>query len=385
MARRSPSPAELRLAAAVSARVGCEITPQRIERARQAGFVRALEPVGRSSRFDERLVREVAAFMTRSDGRTPLHEVALAVFAHGEEIGEDAVRRAYNAYFDASERFLRGRSTGDPVEAGLAGAPVMVRRFLRTKDGRRWKRRLVDADYDADATLEQIVAELFAVMLGGPAPSEEMVRAFIEASGLAAAERERLGSLAPWAADLQVSEIAQTFPSFSMPVLRQLLVETSYRDLCRSRTATRKIVSLLNAVAPVMAKIVPTRDALGFAELTHLDLDGQMPLMILAVRIFEERGYGVKKVVRLAERFAPLYRAMNVLLDEMPRRLRRFAAPNGIEQLNARSYPERLDFVRSLKSAIEQHPSEAEVVSAGTRTTRPSSKRSKVTPTISQA
>jgi hypothetical protein len=366
MARRSPSPAEIQLAETVSARLVREVTPQRIERARQTGYLRPLDAVGRSSSFDERLVREIAAFMARSDGRTPLYEVALAVFVHGEEIGEDAIRRAYSAYLDATERFLRGGSTGDSVVAGRAAAPVMVRRFLRTKDGRRWKRRLVGAGYDADATLEQMVAELFAVILGGPPPSEDVIRAFLDASGLAAAELERVGKLAPWAADLPVSEIAETLPSFSIPALRNLLDETTYRDLCRCRTATGKIVALLNAVAPVITKIVPTRDALGFAELTHLDLEDQLPLMILVVRIFEERGYGVKRIVRLAERFVPLYRAVNVLLDAMPRRFRRFMAPDGIGQLNTRRYPERLDFVRSLKSAVGQHPAEAEIAGAGT-------------------
>lgn len=364
MARRSPSPAEIGLAAAVSARIGTEVTPQRIERARQAGYVRPLDSVGRSSSFDEQLVREVAAFMARSDGRTPLYEVALAVFVHGEEIGEDAVRCAYHAYLDATERFLRGSSTGDAVEAGQAAAPAMVKRFLRTKDGRRWRRRLLDAGYEPDTTLERIVAELFTAMLGGPAPSHDAVRAFIEASGLAAAEREGLGKLAPWAADLPVAEIAEIFPSFSVPALRRLLDETTYGDLCRSRTATRKMVSLLNALAPVITKIVPTRDALGFGELTHLDVEGQLPLMILGVRIFEERGYGVKQIVRLAERFVPLYQGINVLVDSMPRRFRRFLAPDGIERLNARKYPERLDFLRSLKAAIARHPDEAELVGA---------------------
>jgi len=99
MARRASSPAEIRLAEKVSERIRREITTQQIERWRQAGYVRSLNHTylgrnGTDSSFDERLVREVAAFAARSDGRTPLHEVALAMFVNGEEIGEEAVRRA---------------------------------------------------------------------------------------------------------------------------------------------------------------------------------------------------------------------------------------------------------------------------------------------------
>jgi hypothetical protein len=102
----------------------------------------------------------------------------------------------------------------------------MVRRFLGTKDGRRWKRRLATAGHEAEPALERIVAELFCVLLGGPPPSEKAVRAFLDASGLAASERERFGKLAPWTTNLPVGMIASTLPSFSIPALRELVDAT---------------------------------------------------------------------------------------------------------------------------------------------------------------
>jgi hypothetical protein len=117
----------------------------------------------------------------------------------------------------------------------------------------------------------------------------------------------------------------------------------------------------------VVTRIVPTQDALGFAEITHLDLDRQLPLLTLGIRVFEERGYGIRRVVRLAERFVPLYRALHVVLYAMPRRFAQFASPDGIERLNARPYPERIEFIKRLNSAIAKHPEEARIAGRGAK------------------
>jgi hypothetical protein len=79
------------------------------------------------------------AFAARSDGRTPLHEVAIAVFVNGEEISEEAVRRAYSNL--AHQALVEARTAPVPSEvgvverahvAGLAPALDLLRRNVAT-------------------------------------------------------------------------------------------------------------------------------------------------------------------------------------------------------------------------------------------------------------
>jgi hypothetical protein len=72
----------------------------------------------------------------------------------------------------------------------------------------------------------------------------------------------------------------------------------------------------------------------------------------------------VPRAVRLARQFVPLYRALSVLLQAMPRYLRRFMTPDGIARLNRRSRPDRIAFIRHMQKSIADHPDAAAIVRA---------------------
>jgi hypothetical protein len=371
---REPSPAEKSLVGEVNARLGTVFTTKQFARWREERYLRPLlrEWRGRNgsaSAWDKKLLEEAVALGAAKAGRTPLYEAALSVFVAGGQIGEASVRRAYSAALDVTERFLRaGCGADDPAEVAQTVAPTMVKRLLRTPDGTRWKKRLVAAHKEPQESLERMCEAMVAIALGGPLPSRAAVQDFLDASGLAAAEHESVGGLGPWAAGLSRERISDGLQEFSVPALRRRIASTPFADLCRARDSAKQLVSLITAVAPVIKETTQTPDALGFAEFTYLDLDRQLPLLVPAVLIFEEMGLDVQRVVRLARRFVPLYRALNVLLRAMPRHLRRFMTPDGITRLNNRPRHDRIAFIRHLQKSIADHPdAAAAVVRTGNR------------------
>jgi hypothetical protein len=370
MPHREPSPAEKSLVAEVNARLGTALTTKQFARWREEKYLRPLRREwrgrnGSASAWDKQMLAEAVAFAAAKAGRTPLYEAALSVFAAGGPIGEEPVRRAYSAALDVTERFLRaGCEAEDPAVVAHTVAPTMVKRLLRTRDGTRWKKRLATVGKEPLESLERMCEAMVAVALGGSLPSQAAVQDFLDASGLAAAEHESIGGLGPWAADLSRERLSDGIRKFSVPALRARIAATPFNDLCRARDSAMQLVSLISAVAPVIKGTTQTPDALGFAEFTYLDLDKQLPLMVPAVLIFEEMGLDVQRVVRLARRYVPLYRALNVLLRAMPRHLRRFMTPDGITRLNQRPRRDRIAFIRHLQKSIIDHPEAAETVGA---------------------
>jgi hypothetical protein len=358
------------LVAEVNARLGTAFTTKQFARWREEKYLRPLlrEWRGRNgsaSGWDKELLAEAVAFASAKSGRTPLYEAALSVFVAGGPIGEESVRRAYSAALDVTERFLRaGCEADDPAEIARAVAPTMVKRLLRTPDGTRWKKRLAAAGKEPRESLERMCEAMVAVALGGPLPSQVALQDFLDASGLAAAEHESAGGLGPWAAGLSRERISDGLREFSVPALRVRIAATPFTDLCRARDSARQLVSLISAVAPVVKETTQTPDALGFAEFTYLDLDKQLPLLVPAVLIFEGMGLDVQRVVRIARRFVPLYRALSVLLGAMPRHLRRFMTPDGIARLNRQPRPDRIAFIRHLQKSVADHPDAAATVAA---------------------
>jgi len=370
MPRREPSPAEKSLVAEVNARLGTTFTTKQFARWREEKYLRPLRREwrgrnGSASAWDKQLFDEAVALGAAKAGRTPLYEAALSVFVAGGPIGEEAVRRAYSAALDVTERFLRaGCEADDPAVVAHTVAPTMVKRLLRTRDGTRWKKRLAAVGKEPLESLKRLCEAMVAAALGGPLPSRAAVQDFLDASGLAAAERESTGGLGPWAEGLSRERISHGLQKFSLPALRMRIAATPFDDLCRARDSAKQLVSLMAVLAPVIKDTTQTPDALGFAEFTYLEIDKQLPLMVPAVLIFEEMGLDVQRVVRLARRFVPLYRALNVLLRAMPRHLRRFMTPDGIARLNERSRRERVAFIRHLKNSIADHPEAAATVGA---------------------
>lgn len=369
MPRRQPSPAEQSLVDEVNRRLGTEFTARQFERWREAGYLRPLHHVwrgrkGSDSSWDDELLDEALALAAVKGKRTPLYEAAFTVFIAGGPIGEIAVKTAYQQVLDVTERFLRDDCEAeDPEEVARTVAPTMVKRLLRTKDGTRWKRRLVTAGKDPTESLHRICEAMIAVALGGPAPPTAAVEDFLAASGLAAAEHESVGGLGPWAEGLSREPIGDALRKFSIPAQRARIERTEFGELCRARDSMKQIMGLLTALAPVVKETTQTRDALGLAEFTHLDVDGQLSLLVPTVLIFEEMGLNVQRVVRLAKTFVPLYRALHPLVQGMPRYLRRFLTPDGPSRLNLELPARRELFVKHLLKTIADHPDEAAVVS----------------------
>jgi hypothetical protein len=365
-----PSPAEQHLVDEVNCRLGTNLSAQQFERWRDAGYLRPLHREwrgrnGSASSWDDDLLAEALALVAAKGKRTPLYEAALTVFIAGGPIGEKAVKCAYQHALDVTERFLRDDcEAADPEEVARTVAPTMVKRFLRTKDGTRWKRRLAAAGKEPVESLERISEAMVAVALGGPVPTPGAVEDFLDASGLAAAERESFGGLGPWATGLSREPMGEALREFSIPAQRARLERTPFPELCRARDSMKQIVALISVFAPVVKETTQTHDALGFAEFTYLDMDKQLPLLVPAVLIFEEMGLNVQRVVRLAKKFVPLYRALRPLVKAMPRYLRRFLTPDGMSRLNLELPIRREAFIKHLKKSVAEHPAEAEVVSA---------------------
>lgn len=369
MPRRQPSPAEQSLVEEVNRRLGTTLSAKQFERWRDEDYLRPLHREwkgrnGSGSWWDDDLLAEALALASAKGKKTPLYEAALTVFAAGGPIGEIAVKRAYQQALDATERYLRDEcEADDPEEVARTVAPTMVKRLLRTKDGTRWKRRLTAAGKDPLESLKRMCEAMVSVALGGPVPAQGAIEDFLDASGLAGAEHESFGGIGPWAKGLSREPLGDGLRRFSIPEQRARIERASFDDLCRARDSMRQIVELVSAVAPVVKETAQTPNALGFAEFTYLEMDKQLPLLVPAVLVFEDMGLNVKRVVLLAKKFVPLYRAIRPLVQSMPRYLRRFLAPDGKALLNLEPLIRREKFLEHLLRSIKEHPVEAKVVS----------------------
>jgi hypothetical protein len=363
--RRVFSPAEIALAEAGSRRIGQPISPRQIERWRQAGYASSLERTrpgrGSGSFWPSRLVDEIAALAEAVTRCKRLDEAVLDVFARGGPVPEHAVRRAYASCLDRLEGQLLAQES----------APILARRFLRTTQGTRWKKRLLARGKSPVEALERICRAAIEAGLGGEAPQRQAVEDFLDASGLSAATEERTGEIGPWVDRIPIEKIEAALPNWSIPALRHRIETTSFSDLCRARDHARDLARFISTIAPVLRDTAGTKDALGLAEAAYIDADAQIALLTPSVLIFEEMGLPVARVLRLARMVGPFYKAVAVLLRSMPRYFRRFLGPAGIEALNSRPTVERRRFLLHLRRAIDTNPEESAIVAKGNEIVAP--------------
>lgn len=369
--RREPSRAEQQLSRAVSARVGVPITARQIERWRDAGYVRPLERArpgrgnGSSSWVTPRLVDEVGAFASalHARKRRRLDEAALAVFAECGPIGEQAVRRAYQSQLDRLERSIRALSTTPESSASAwEAAPRIVAAFLRTGDGRRWRARLDGRAERPEQILERMFAGIVMALLGDSAPPEQSIEDFLDASGLAAATRERVGPLGPLVERISIARVQEMLIHFNLPALQERIDRTPFTELERARGEARELAAFLNEVAPTLKETTGLQEAFGIGEAAYVDLDESVPLLAVGMLVFEEMRLPVARLVELSRRWLPVYAGIRRVASTLPRAYRRYLGPDGVSELNRRPLAVRKSFLAHLRQAVRDHPQDAAAI-----------------------
>lgn len=206
-------------------------------------------------------------------------------------------------------------------------------------------------------------------MLEGRSLPREAIQDFLDGSGLSAATSDRLAGLEPLADRIPIERLEEAFSHWSIPALRTRFAGTSFAELERARDNARHLVSLVSEVAHVVVETTGRKDALGFGELVHVDLETTLPLFVPMVLIFREMELPIDPLIALSRRWLLVYVAFRPILNAFPRAYRRFLAPDGVDRLNERPRHVRESFLRHLHAAVQAHPLQAAAVANPPRDT----------------
>jgi len=371
---RSVSNADHELTLAVADRLGAPFSPRQLARLRETGYLDPAERwslgrgAGTASAYPSERISEVVALAHAGTRARARDEAVLIAFAEGMEgLSERAVRRAYAAYLERTQRYLRSFSDSDePIEIAEAAGKRLAARAVRTADGRRWRKRLRGRPLSPQRELERALANLVSLLLWGRSLSAEHFGSFLAASGLEAAATDELPGFGSLVSDLKPEELEKLFSRFSLPALADLIERTTFDDLARARDQMVEIVEFLVEVGSVLGRVSESGNGFGLAEAAHVQGPVTVALLAPAVFIFEELGLPVERLLELARRFLRMYRAVHQLLRVLPRPYSRFFAPDGPLLLSRK--PKYLqDAVRKrLLAALQAHPKEASILKAGT-------------------
>ena len=230
MPRTSPSPAEDKLAAAVSARWK-RVTPRQLERWRGWGFLHPLprRALGRGrgseSYVTEELIEEAVAVARVIAELRSRALAALTLFVRGRYVTDVAVRAAYRELFDfvLAEIEAEARPEDESMFDTLDRYARKLSRRSAGSSAARARERLRAAG--SGARLADINFANLALVMTGHAPTSESLEALAVATGMDAMTRECLAGQGPVVENLNLQDIEEQLAQIDIHTLRSRVEE----------------------------------------------------------------------------------------------------------------------------------------------------------------
>jgi len=184
------------------------------------GLVRRGLGRGKGFAFDwplgaEEQARELATILYREQARPNLGMAALSLFVRGFEVRESTLRRAFEAFIQASVRW-----TGSDAEAAAAKA---MRSLRRQGQLRRAKLRTGRRGREAEEALRGALTAIFAAVLGTPIEAREVY------------EGARVAGLPRLLDDPSLEPPPDVLGRLSLPAFLVALRRSSLADMRRAR------------------------------------------------------------------------------------------------------------------------------------------------------
>jgi hypothetical protein len=219
----------------------------------------------------------------------------------------------------------------------------------------------------ASADLVDVLTNLIVVMLGGNArPTREAFTAL----GWDSLVRDQIDGIGPVVDKLPAPEIGPRLDQLNLDRLEKTALESSLSELEHARDTLR----FVHEFATVFSSVTSRTTGVNFgyqalAEWSSNELEAAL-IGVPAMLLLFELPDGPTVHAGLAEwrTWLPAYTAASHLLDELPERWHRFLSPSGPLLLASAPADDQEQFNRAIRTWIETHPTEANLMASKTDT-----------------
>jgi hypothetical protein len=266
---------------------GHDVSTRRIERMRSAGLLPSPSGGSGARNYPPEARNAVLDILDLKKKGLTYSTIAAILFWRGYPIDIEVLRSSYLTYSEAGLKALRkSHPSDDEFEIAESAGLKLASRQSRTRIGREWKARLQGRDESARSILQSIDIVMLLTFLRGSFPyaephREQVLREFVEASGLAAAERDRIGSIGPLTDRLPLDELGDVFELLSVDAIGQAVASSSVEDLARTRDSFKTLSSFTRCMAEFLTRVSGLVDAMGFGPMATFTQDEETVAMIV--------------------------------------------------------------------------------------------------------
>ena len=246
------------------------------------------------------------------------------LFIRGYPIEEEVLRRAVLEWLDRIERWL-GTADSDEGRFLLAEqhAHRLLKYSLRTRRGRRLRRRARAVGEDPDQVALSAYTNLLFILQGGE-PPVDAISEMLDVAGAGALFRDRVpgaGPIAPGIDDALIEVLRQA----NLRTLRRTVLEASLADFAWARGVLLLVAPFARAFASVAQTIFRLPDAFGFTELgavadDEYTLANGIPMLLLIRQVADSED--ARQLFGLMRDKLDYYRASAAFLESLPAHIR---------------------------------------------------------------
>jgi len=310
--------------------IGRTVSPWQVERWRQAGLIppatrRSLgRGAGSTAEYPIAAVEQAKAVATLVRRRQPLSSVAPVLFIRGYPVDVQVLRRAYGQWLDRIESWL-GTADSDEGKFVLAerGAHQLLKHSLRTRRGRRLRRRAREVGEDPNQVAVSAYTNLLIILQGGEPPVDAIAE-MLDVAGAGAVFRDQIpgaGPIAPGVDEALLKVLRQA----NLATLRRLVREASLEDFLWAREVLLIVAPFARAFAAIAQTAFRLPDAFGFTELGEVANDESMlanaiPMLLVIRQVADSEE--ARRLYALMRDHLDYYRASAAFLESLPTAVR---------------------------------------------------------------
>jgi hypothetical protein len=356
-------------------REGIDFSPRKVERWSEEGPIPEASRVrqgrkGTSAILAPHTVEYVREGLDIQRRHRPLHHVNLIMFLRGREIADDKLRHAFRKRLAEEKKVIRSATqNAELMGAAEEIASSIVSSLSRNKDGRAMLARIEELQEskpdDEKESPEGIATSFFTnifLLANNEEVDDEAIREIIESSDLASMEKAIAG-LGPVVSRISENDIRSAACMAALPSKEAAIEECSLSDLRLAADLVRSLGLLATEFTLFSRRVGLGQEAFGYSALanrTEMQLVDEIPPVALQLQHPRWRKNANRRIDWM-EVAIPQFKALNALLDELPRRYWKWATPGKEAWLEVVPDVER-EKLRGILNAIYERRPELKVV-----------------------
>jgi hypothetical protein len=287
-------------------------TTRKLERLGAAGLI----PSQTKGREDE-VADQAAEALDLFDETGSYHRAVLAMVGRGQfRVERDKIEQAYARWVSGSRRWITSRGSGLAASLARQGSKRSDHAALRDR-----LKPLREARFmSVPELLASFYEDLILIVDRGAASSDHAFRELMEGLGVGPAVRERVGTEQPLGGDLPMQALKTVLKRLQLESLLAAVRHARDEDLELARDDARAFIDFARAATPLLSRTYGLHYSLGFALLADVS-DTAVALTTPALMALRTAlPAQMSRMRKTIDQALPGYRAMNHLLDDLPRR-----------------------------------------------------------------